>query len=144
MTRSKTRWALAGFLALAALGGAAVLDIGSVTAEAASSVSPFAGNYIGAVPGSSNGFWAIAISDGGQITNSTSGSGRGKSSLSGRVSSDGTYSITVSETSSWYDERRNRTVWVTLRWTLAGNLEMVADGIVGTIHDGGSFSWFRQ
>jgi hypothetical protein len=136
---------LTGFMALAALGTVTVLDVGSATAEAAPISSPFAGSYVGAVPGSSGGFWAITISDGGQITNSSSGSGRAKTSMSGRVIADGTYSVTVSETSSWYDERRNRTVWVTLRWTFAGSMEMNAAGdIVATTDDGGSFSWFRQ
>ena len=47
MTQSMTRWTLAGFMALAALGAVAVLDVGSTTAEAAPSVSPFAGSWSG-------------------------------------------------------------------------------------------------
>ena len=46
MTRSMTRWVLAGFMAVAAL-GAAVFDVGSSTAKAEPSVSPFAGSWSG-------------------------------------------------------------------------------------------------
>ena len=70
MTRSKTRWTLAGCMALAALGAVAVLDVGSRAAEAAPNVSPFAGSW--------SGTWSVAdpeivgtydwtISDAGQI-----------------------------------------------------------------------------
>ena len=138
MTRSMTRWALTGCMALAAMGAAAALDVGVPTADAAPSVSPFAGNYVGPVPGSSYTFSAVTISDGGRFTST------GGSSISGRVSAGGSYSITVTETSSWYDERRNRTIVNTTRWTLAGNMTLDAAGnIVGTTDDGGSFVWVR-
>jgi len=138
MTRSMTRWALTGCMALAALGAAAMFDVGTPTAHAAPSVSLFAGNYVGPVPGSSYTFSAVTISDGGRITST------GGSSISGRVSAGGSYSITVTETSSWYDERRNRTIVNTTRWTLAGNMTLDAAGnIVGTTDDGGSFVWVR-
>jgi len=47
MTRSMTRWTLAGCMALAALSAVAVFDVGSPTAQAAPSVSPFAGSWSG-------------------------------------------------------------------------------------------------
>jgi hypothetical protein len=132
-------------MALAALGAATVLGAGLSTADAATSASPFADTYVGAVPGSSGGFWVVTISDGGRITDSYSDSGRAKSSLSGRIGADGSYSVSVSETVSWYDERRNRTNWVTLRWSFAGDAALDAAGdIVGTTDDGGSFVWRRQ
>jgi hypothetical protein len=139
MTRSMTRWALTGCTALAAVGTVAAFDVGVPTAYAAPSVSRFAGSYVGPVPGSSYTFSAVTISDGGRITST------GGSSISGRVSTGGSYSITVTETSSWYDERRNRTIVNTTRWTLAGNMTLDAAGdIVGTTDTGGSFVWVRQ
>jgi hypothetical protein len=47
MARSTTRWTLAGCMALAAMGAAAMLDVGAATAEAASDASPFAGSWSG-------------------------------------------------------------------------------------------------
>jgi hypothetical protein len=47
MTRTITRWAVAGCMVLAAMGAAAVLDVRSATAEAAPDVSPFAGSWSG-------------------------------------------------------------------------------------------------
>ena len=139
MTRSMTRWALAGCMALAALGAVALLDVGSTTAEAAPSVSLFAGSYVGPIPGSSYTFSAVTISDAGRFT------GTGVSGISGRVSAGGSYSMTVTETSSWYDERRNKTIVNTTRWTLAGTMTLdVAGDIVGTTDTGGSFVWVRQ
>jgi hypothetical protein len=74
MMRSMTRWTLAGFMALAALGAVAVLDVGSSTAEAAPSVSPFAGSWSGMwtvfevdVP-IGTGTFDWTISDAGRIT----------------------------------------------------------------------------
>ena len=52
MTRSMTRWALAGCMALAAVGAAAVLDVGAATAVAEPSASPFAGSW--------SGTWSVA------------------------------------------------------------------------------------
>jgi hypothetical protein len=139
MKRSTTRWALTGCMALAAMGAAAVFDAGVPTADAAPSVSPFAGSYVGPVPGSSYTFSAVTISDSGRFT------GTGGSGISGRVSDGGSYSMTVSETSSWYDERRNRTIVATIRWTLAGTMTLDAAGdIVGTTDTGGSFVWRRR
>ena len=45
--RSMTRWTMAGALALAATGAVTVLDVDSPTAEAAPSVSRFAGSWSG-------------------------------------------------------------------------------------------------
>jgi hypothetical protein len=76
MTRSMTRWTLAGCMAVAALGAAAVLDVGSSTAEAASDVSPFAGNWSGTFTITDSvdpdflggGTFEWSISDAGRIT----------------------------------------------------------------------------
>ena len=48
MTRLMTRMAVAGCMALAALGAVAAFDAVSATAEAAPDVSPFAGDWSGA------------------------------------------------------------------------------------------------
>ena len=99
MLRSMTRLAVAGCMALAALGAVAVLDVGAPAAEAAPTVSPFAGSW--------SGTWSIAergldgaydwtISDVGRIT------GRVHSSQSvdagdvvGHVRDDGSVSLTA-------------------------------------------------
>ena len=57
MMRSMTRWVLAGFMAL---GAVSVLDVGSSTAEAAPSASPFSGTYAGADPQSEFGSWVVS------------------------------------------------------------------------------------
>lgn len=141
MMRSMTRMALAGCMALAALGAVAVLDIGPTTADAAPGVSPFAGIYL---EGSST--VPITISDGGHIRSSYSDpDSPAKFSRNGLVSDDGTYSYTLSVTNPHYDERRNRTTWHTSRYELAGNMSLdIYGNIVGTPDDGDSFSWIRQ
>ena len=68
--RSMTRWALLGSMALAALSAVAVLDVGSRTAEAAPSVSRFAGSWSGTwsdIGFDADGTWDLTISDAGQI-----------------------------------------------------------------------------
>jgi hypothetical protein len=127
-------------MALAALGAVAALDVGTPTAEAAPSVSPFAGTYV------SSGWPApITFSDGGQITSSYSGYERTKGSMSGRVGADGSYSITVSETFEYYNDRRDWTRWHTSRSTFSGIMALDVDGnIVATGGTGGSFVWLRQ
>jgi hypothetical protein len=126
-------------MALAALGAVAALDVGTATAEAAPSVSPFAGTYA----------WTswpapITVADGGRITSSYSGFSRTKGSISGRVSADGSYSFTVSETFYDYPERGKGT-WTTSSYESAGNMTLDAAGnIVGTTDTGGSFVWLRQ
>jgi hypothetical protein len=57
-------------MALAALGAAAVFDVGSSTAEAAPSVSRFAGSWSGTwsdIGFDADGTWDLTISDAGQI-----------------------------------------------------------------------------
>ena len=83
MTRSMTRWTLAGCMALAALGAVTVLDVGVATAEAAPDVSPFAGSWSGtfsvADPNDAEftlvGPFSWTISDAGRITGTFSGTG---------------------------------------------------------------------
>jgi hypothetical protein len=133
MMRSMTRVAVAGCMALVALGAVAVL--GSATAEAAPSVSPFGGTYAwGSMP--------VTISDGGRISSPWS-----NPDISGRVSADGNYSFTVSETFIYYDEPSDQYRRHTSRSTYTGNMASDADGnIVGT-RDGGngdSFFWLRH
>ncbi len=68
--RSMTRMAVAGCMALAALSAVAVLDVGSSTAEAAPSVSPFAGSWSGTwsdIGFDADGTWDLTISNAGQI-----------------------------------------------------------------------------
>ena len=147
--RSMTRMAVAGCMALAALSAVAVLDVGSTTADAAPSVSPFAGTY----DWSSYDRWfywywpaPITISDAGEITSSYfSGGGDewSKGSISGRVSADGRYSFTVSSNGYTYHPRGSE------RWKSsfrsAGNMASDAAGnIVGTEGTGASFVWLRQ
>src|SRR5688572_18284332 len=98
MMRSMTRWTLAGLMALAALGAVAALGVGSATAEAAPSVSPFAGTYAWT-------YWPVTItnSDGGQIKSSYSSSGGSKGTISGRVTADGSYSFKTTVTYPGYD-----------------------------------------
>jgi hypothetical protein len=140
MTRSMTRWALAGCMALAAIGAVAVLDVGSATADAAPSVSPFSGTYV-------SGGWPvpIAVTDGGDISSSYSGEGRTKGSMSGRIGRDGSYSLTTSRTFIVSGDERGKTSYATSRDTVAGNMALDVDGnIVATGGTGGSFVWFRQ
>ena len=139
--RSMTRMAVAGCMALAALGAVAVLDVGSPTAEAAPSVSSFAGTYVW-------GHWPvpITISDGGQITSSYSGTERYKGSISGRVSADGSYSFTESVTTHALSEFYRGTEWVTGHWKHAGIMAPdLAGNIVATDRlDTHGFVWLRQ
>ena len=70
MTRSMSRMAVAGCMALAALGAVAVLDVGSATAQAEPSVSPFAGSWSGTwsdIGFDADGTWDLTISDAGRI-----------------------------------------------------------------------------
>jgi hypothetical protein len=90
MTRSMTRWTMAGALALAALGSVAVFGVASATARADPSVSPFAGSWSGpwdiaAIPDHFGVFeWTIA--DDGRITGTVNGVG----TIKGHVREDGT------------------------------------------------------
>jgi hypothetical protein len=124
-----------------------VLDAGSATAEAAPSVSRFAGKYVGADPHGYRDSWTVTISDGGRIAGEVS---RGKGSISGRVSADGSYSFTVSVQGWSIAEWGPKLAWS--RYDSAGNMALDAAGnIAGTevtspqLPSGsGPFFWLRQ
>ena len=141
MTRSMTRWTLAGCMALAAMGAVAVLDVGSSTVEAAPSVSPFAGSYFGHVPGGSGASVSLTISDAGKITSPST-----NPQVSGRVSADGSYSLMASETGYWYDEWRDRLERFNINVKSYGTMTLDLDGnIVCTNNrDTNGFVWLRQ
>jgi hypothetical protein len=94
MMRSMTRVAVAGCLALAALGAVAVLDVGSRAAEAAPSVSPFAGSWSGtwSAEGEVRGTFEWTISNAGRISGTLTHAGRtdGVGGMVGHVRADGT------------------------------------------------------
>ena len=72
--RSMTRSVLAGCMALAALPAVTVLDVGAPTADAATSVSPFAGSWSGTwahVEDEAVGITDWTISDAGRISGTT-------------------------------------------------------------------------
>jgi hypothetical protein len=145
MTRSMTRWTLAGCMALGALGAVAGLDVGTATADAAPSVSPFAGTYFWKDAG--NGFpTTVTISDGGRISGSYS-DGRAKGSVSGRVGDDGGYAFTVSVTERVVDyPKPGGHTYDTYRFEYAGTMAPDEFGnLVGTSATAyGSFVWLRQ
>ena len=136
-------------MALAALGAAAVLDVGSPVAEAAPNVSPFAGTYAGSDPRGYVSQWTIAISDGGRITGVRSNSGRDK--ISGQVDSDGNYAVSVSVT-TWVFARHHgpgasdpELELRTVHYKSGGTVAPDGDGnLVGTGDRGESFRWVRQ
>ena len=141
MTRSMTRWTLAGCMALAAMGAAAFLDVGSAVAEAAPGTSRFVGTYEWS-------YWSapITISDTGRITSSYTGAGRTKGSISGRVGDDGSYSFTLSQTFGDFPERGKPT-YTTSSWKSAGTMEPDTGGNLVVTDTSGpfeSFTWFRQ
>jgi hypothetical protein len=145
MMRSMTRWALSGCMALAALSAAAVLDVGCVTADAAPSVSRFAGTYVPADPSST---WTYLISDAGQITGSYQLGGYViEGALSGRVRDDGSFSITQTETNV-YEGRGGHSRTVTSRITYSGSMQFDGSGdLVVTANSGnliGTFIWLPQ
>jgi hypothetical protein len=147
MMRSMTRMAVAGCIAMAALGAAAMLDVGLPTADAAPSPSPFAGSYVGADPRGWNGSWDVTITDGGRIDSAYSSPGGRKRSISGRVGDDGTCSFTVSETVPAYRDRRDpfsSYPRYTISYDVAGTMTLDDGNIVGTVDGGGSFSWLRR
>jgi len=93
MLQSMTQWMLTGLMALAAPGAMAVLDVGSPTAEAPKSVSPFAGSWSGTwfhIEDEMVGTIDMTISNAGQITgwvyNATDG---GSGALVGHVRANG-------------------------------------------------------
>jgi hypothetical protein len=120
-----------------ALAVMAVLDVGSSTAEAAPSVSPFAGSYVGYFGGTRS--WSVTISDGGLISGGAgSGGGRTSSgSMRGKVRADGRYSLEVTKSGG-----REGTY---LKYKTTGTMALDAAGdIVGEDDRVGSFVWFRQ
>ena len=140
MRCTMSRWVLVGALTLGALGAAAVFDVGTATADAAPSVSSFAGTYAWST-------WPapITISDGGRITSSYTGFSRTKGSISGKVNGDGSYSFTLSETFSDAPERGKPT-WYTSKFDFAGSMTPDAVGSLAVTSDTiyGSFVWSRQ
>jgi hypothetical protein len=129
-------------MALAVLGAAAVLGVGSSTAEAAPRVSSFAGTYVGYAPRGAFPSWVITISDGGRITSSLAAL---KGSIGGRVSDDGSYSVTVSMTLPDYFDRKRGTDFIHYSYKSAGTVAPDAAGnLLGTGDRGESFLWFRQ
>jgi hypothetical protein len=122
--------------ALAAIGG---FTPGVTTVEAAPSVSPFAGTYVGRDPRGWYPSLAVTVSDAGRIAS-------GKA-ISGLVSDDGSYSFTVSITG--YAERGGREGGgpkiVTSSYTSTGTMSLDAAGnIVGTTNTVSPFTWTRQ
>ena len=93
MSRAMRRWMVAGALALGALGAIGGFTPGVVTAEAASSVSPFAGSWSGtwsAVDVALVGTYDWTISDAGRITGTIDGITSGRSgTVVGHVDADG-------------------------------------------------------
>ena len=135
---SMTRWVLAGCMALAALGAVAVLDVGSRAADAAPSVSPFAGTYVGADPHGLYGSWTVTISDAGLIASSFSRShGTWRGTISGQVDSGGKSSLKVYV----YDRASGGAT----AYTSVGKMASDAAGdIVLTDKTYGSLTWVRQ
>ena len=138
MTQSMTRWALVGVMAVAAISAAAVFDVGVPAADAAPSVSPFAGTY-----GWSGWPTPITISGSGAIKSSYSYSGGSKGSISGRVGDDGSYSFMLSE--SYFEHGPREHGRHTSGYQSDGTMALDADGdILGTGGYIGSFTWLRQ
>ena len=140
MTSTMSRWVLAGALALGALGAAPVFDVGSTTAEAAPSVSPFAGTFRYA------GWPAtVTISNRGRIKSSYSGAERNKGSIKGRVRTNGSYSFTRKRTLLVARDREGTEFsWRTYRIKNGGTMASDADGNLVLSDTRGSLSWLRQ
>ena len=138
MTWAMTRWMLAGCTALAALGATAVLDVGTPAAEAAPSVSRFAGSYVG-------DWAAVTISNNGRITGSITSNGYYFGSISGNVGDDGRYSLTLTEINIIEDDDRGGRKRARSIHTIDGNMQLdPAANIVASGGTGGSFVWVRQ
>jgi hypothetical protein len=131
---------LAGLMALATLGAGAILDVGSSTAEAAKSASPFAGTYAGAPPMSTVNC-QVTISNKGQITGRSIRT-RVITRASGEVRANGRYSMTVTRS---VIDRESGLTRVLSSSSSAGNMALDAAGnLVGAVDGGGSFTWLRQ
>jgi hypothetical protein len=135
-------------MALGAMGAAAVLDVGARAAEAAPSVSRFAGTYVGVDPGSAYFSWTVAISKAGRISGSFGeGGDRMKGTMSGEVGADGRYSLTAIVTTASYDDgkRDPRVPREKQTFVSTGSMEIDADGnIAGMSDTGRTFTWLRQ
>jgi len=84
----------------------------------------------------------VTISNVGQITGSSGTSNYYKVSISGRVSADASFSLTVTETYFEHGPRDHGRTKSTSE--SAGSMALDADGnIVGTPDSGGSFVWLR-
>jgi hypothetical protein len=139
---------------LTAVALAALVAVGTFapasSAEARGGGNLFAGTYVGAVPGFvSYVSWTVTISDAGRITSSYSNpDNRYKRSISGKVSADGSYSFTVSETFPTLDDPErphHGPAWHTSTYESVGNMAPDALGnIIGTSDTGESFTWLRQ
>jgi hypothetical protein len=135
-------------MALAALGAAALLGSSSPAAEAAPSVSEFAGTYVGRDPRGYAAQWAVTISDAGRIEGVRSGISGDK--ISGKVDADGSYAVSVSVT-TWVFSHRGRGGGYpdmelrTIHYKSSGVLERDDVGsLVGTGDLGESFLWVLQ
>jgi hypothetical protein len=142
-------------MALAALGAAAVLELGSATAEAAPSVSRFAGTYVGSDPAGWSKVspftpFTVTITDGGRI--SAVRPDFAKDKISGQVGADGRYAVSVIVTILSSFERPGRKNeagegywWRTVDYKSSGTLATDEYGnVVGTDDAGESFVWVRQ
>ena len=138
--RSMTRLTVAGCMTLAALSAVAVLDVGFPAAEAAPAVSPFAGSYVGYVPGTDQSM-PVTISDTGRIASPWS-----DPDIDGRVSADGSYSFTTSGIAYYYNHRTGHTRLGTFQSKSYGIMALDLDGnIVATSNrDTSGFVWLRQ
>jgi hypothetical protein len=137
-------------VALAALGAAAVLDVGSTAAEATPSASPFAGTYVGPDPWRYVSQWTVTIADDGRIAGVRPGFSRDK--ISGRVGADGSYSLSVTATIQVLVRHHGHSVGDefefeirTVNYKTSGDLSPDAAGnLVDADEEGGSFLWVRQ
>ena len=149
--RSMSRVAVAGCMALAALGAAAVLDVGSRAAEAAPGVGQLAGTYVGADPrgGGYDSSFTVTITDGGRISAVRSDFRRDK--ISGQVDADGSYAVSVSVTILVLNDHPGGHslgepyTWRTFNYKSSGTMASDDYGnVVGTDDAGRSFVWVRQ
>jgi hypothetical protein len=88
--------AVAGWMALAAMGAVGVLEVGSPTAEAAPSTSPFAGNWSGTWSVAQfgvDGTWDLTVSDAGRLTGRVAVTGADAGAIVGHVRADGNFEL---------------------------------------------------
>lgn len=146
-----SRMALSGALALGALGVLGGLTPGAPTADAAPSVSPFAGTYEWVSYDAPN-YWywpaPVTISDKGEISSSYFSGWEvewTKGSVNGQVSTDGRYSFTVSTSSYSAFLRPKHPERTRGHFKSVGSMTADAAGnLVGTEDDGTSFVWLHR